>query len=203
MRETLRDHARIIFNGNNYAPEWVEEAERRGLYNLRTSADCLPLYISDKNIGFFTRYGIFTAEEMHSRYEIHLENYCKVISVEALTMLEMAKKDILPASLAYARILADGIAARKAVDAGLLEEEERSLLNKVSLLCGSLIKKTEALDRAMLGEHGEEGLAHATYMRDAVLPAMGELRAVGDELETLVPSDLWPFPTYGDLLFSV
>lgn len=203
MRETLKAHDRIIFNGNNYAPEWVEEAERRGLLNLRTTADCMPLYVSDKNIGLFTRHGIFTAPEMYSRYEIHIENYCKVISVEALTMLEMAKKDILPASLTYARSLAEGIAARKAVGAAALEDEERALLDKVSLLCGSLIKKTEALDKVILGDHGDHGVARAEYMRDVVLPAMGELRAVGDELETLVSSSLWPFPTYGELLFSV
>ena len=204
IKRTLTEHQRIIFNGNNYSAQWVEEAERRGLLNLKTTADVLPYYIAEKNIQLFARHKVFTKTEVYSRYEILLENYCKVVNIEALTMLDMAKRDILPAVIGYSRELSDSILSKKQVSEDIPVEAEQTLLKKISSLTASLYHKIEDLDAALIGvkEH-PEGDGCARYYSTAVLGAMHELRAVADELEVLTSKEYWPFPTYGDMLFSI
>ena len=204
IRRTLTEHQRILFNGNNYSPEWVEEAERRGLLNLKTTADALPYYIAEKNIELFARHKVFTKKEVFSRYEILLDNYCKVINIEALTMLDMAKKDILPAVISYSKELSNTIICKKQVSLDLPTDAEETLLRKISSLTSSLYHKIEALDAALLGAKDyPEGDKCAKYYSTTVLNAMNELRAVADELEVLTAKSYWPFPSYGDMLFSI
>ncbi len=204
IKRTLTEHQRIIFNGNNYSSEWVEEAQRRGLLNLKTSAEALPYYIEEKNIQLFARHKVFTKKEVFSRYEILLDNYCKVINIEALTMLDMAKKDILPAVIAYSKDLSDTIISKKQVSLDLPSDAEETLLRKISSLTSSLYHKIEALDTALLGvkEYPKEDEC-AKYYSTIVLNSMNELRAVADELEVLTAKTYWPFPSYGDMLFSI
>ena len=204
IKNTVKAHKRIIFNGNNYASEWVDEAARRGLLNYKSTSEALPHYLDEKNIALFTKHKVFSETEMHSRYEILLENYAKVISIEALTMLEMAKKDILPASVAYSKALTDTALAKKALSANIPCELEVKLSTRLSSLCACLYKQIEALDEALLlARAHNDALQCAKSYTETVIPVMQELRAVADELETLVAKQYWPYPTYGDMLFSV
>lgn len=199
----LKEHKRIIFNGNNYAAEWVTEAEKRGLLNLTSTVAALPYFVKEKNIKLFTSHKVFSETEMHSRYEILLEGYCKVLSIEAFTMLDMARKDILPAVLKYSKSVADTALSKKALIPSLNLSCEETLLNKLSVLTDSFAQKIEALANAMADNGASDLLAHATHSRDKLVPTMAELRVVADELETIVAKDFWPFPTYGDLLFNI
>jgi glutamine synthetase len=204
IKEVIAQHKRIIFNGNNYSEEWTQEAEKRGLLNLKTTVDALPYFISDKNIKLFTKHEVFTESEIHSRYEILMEGYCKTINIEALTMLEMAKKEIIPAVISYIKDLSDTAVAKKSLSEDMNCEVEKSLVNKLSSLSCSLYKKTNKLEEDLLnvkdqGSVQEEG----EYYRDVVFLDMQELRAVADEIEVLVGEKYWPYPTYGQLLFSV
>ncbi len=201
--DTLKEHKRIIFNGNGYSEDWVKEAEKRGLLNLRSTVDALPYFISDRNIELFTKHGIFTAEEMHSRYEILLENYSKTINIEALTMVDMASKNILPACMSYARFLAESIAAKKSVGGDIGSQAEEALVKRISCLTDSLYKKTEDLNRALLVKDFEDALAEARYYHDTIFYKMQDLRSVADELETIVSEEYWPFPNYTDLLYRI
>jgi glutamine synthetase len=205
IRDIVMKHKRIIFNGNNYSEEWVQEAERRGLLNLKNTADAIPHLVDEKNIALFTRHGIYTAEEVHSRCEILLDNYCKVLHIEALTMLEMSKKEIIPAVSTYLKDMSTAAASIKAVvpDADCFMQE--SIIAKAAALSGSLYKKTEALSAAVLAtkEHEENIEDRAQYYKNSIFPGMQELRAVADELETMVGEEYCPFPTYGDLLFKI
>ncbi|MBC8585488.1 glutamine synthetase III family protein [Youxingia wuxianensis] len=205
IKETLKKHKRIIFNGNNYSDEWVQEAQKRGLLNLKSTADALPLFVSDKNIKLFTKHHIFTETEMRSRCEILLENYCKVLNIEALTMLDMVKKQILPAAYSYIKDVGETASAAKALSADIPCESETKLICKLSTLCGCLSKKAEVLDKALVDAKNEESdmVRCAHYYRDTVFAAMQELRVVADEIETLVGEKYWPYPTYGELLFGV
>ncbi len=208
-KEIIRDiaikHKRIIFNGNNYSDEWVREAESRGLLNLKNTADAIPYLVDEKNITLFTKHGIYTAEELHSRCEILLDNYCKVLHIEALTMLEMSKKEIIPAVSSYLKDMSATATAVKAVVADADCSMQESIIQKVAALSGSLYKKTEALNAAVLNtkNHEENIEDRAQYYKNYIFPGMQELRAVADELETLVGEEYWPFPTYGDLLFKI
>ena len=208
-KEIIRDlaikHKRIIFNGNNYSDEWVREAESRGLLNLTNTADAIPHLVDEKNIALFTRHGIYTAEELHSRCEILLDNYCKVLHIEALTMLDMSKKEIIPAVSTYLKDLSTTAAAVKAVVSDADCSTQESLITRISALSSSLYKKTEALNSAVLStkDHEENIEERAQYYKNNIFPGMQELRAVADELETLVGEEYWPFPTYGDLLFKI
>lgn len=203
IQKTIQKHKRIIFNGNNYSEEWVKEAERRGLYNLKTTPDALPHFVSEKNVALFTRHNIFTRAELQSRCDIMLENYSKVLNIEALTMLEMSRKQILPAAMQYMKDLADTACAKKSLLGSISCETEETLVTKLSQLTGSLYKKTEALNQALIRVKDVSGVADtAYYYKDTVFMAMQELRAVADELELLVDEKYWPFPTYGDLLLS-
>ena len=204
IKRVIREHKRIIFNGNNYSEEWVVEAKRRGLLNMKTSVDAIPCLIAEKNVQLFEKHKVYTSVELHSRYEIMLENYCKTLNIEALTMLEMAKKDVIPAISSYSKALADTSNAKKQVAPDMPCDLETLLLRKISSLSSCFYRKLEILERAVLGckEH-TENLELATYYKDVVLSAMQELRAVADEIEALIAEDYLPYPTYGQLLFGV
>ncbi|MGE5606628.1 MAG: glutamine synthetase III [Bacteroidota bacterium] len=204
VKETITKHKRIIFNGNNYSEEWVKEAEKRGLLNLKSTVEALPYFISDKNIQLFTKHKIFSATEIHSRYEILMENYCKTINIEALTMLEMVKKEIIPAVSSYIKELSDTAIAKKALSSEINCELEKSIVSNLASLSGSLYERTKQLEDSLLGVKTQDPLQkQGEYYRDVVFPTMQALRAVADEIETLVGEKYWPYPTYGQLLFSV
>ncbi len=204
IQDTLRDHKRIIFNGNGYDDAWLEEAERRGLANLRTTPDCVPCLLEQKNMDMLTGLKVYTKAELESRYEITMENYCKTVTIEALTMVDMARRDILPAVETYTSRVAASAAAKKAADPELLCAYEKDLVRRLSGLTDRIAGQTEALERLMAELQTESDVTvTACRIRDEVLPSMSALRAAVDEAETLTASDCWPYPTYGDLLFSV
>ncbi len=205
IKKTIKEHKRIIFNGNGYDSSWVEEAEKRGLLNLKSTPDALPYFIAEKNIDLFTKHKIFTAAEMHSRYEILLDNYCKTLNIEALTMVDMAKKQIVPAVLSYLKDVSTTAAQKKAISEDIPCDLEESLVRKLSALASCFYKKTEALESALLKAKNYEGdlQKEADHYKDDVFTAMQEMRAVADELETLLGKEYWPFPSYSDLLFRV
>ena len=205
LRETYAAHKRILFNGNNYSAEWAEEAKKRGLLNLPTTADALPYFVTPKNVELFTKHGIFTEKEIRSRCEILTDNYCSVNLIEALTMLDMAKKDILPAALEFEARLSEGLAARKnALGTDVSADADAKLVGKINALAGELYDRVEALDSAAERVRGiADSGAKANACRDELIPAMNALREAADGLEMLVAGDWWPFPTYGELLYSV
>jgi len=208
VRETVGKHKRVIFNGNNYGAEWIAEAERRGLPNLKDTVDALPQFVSRKIIDLYTGHNVFTEQEMHSRYEIRMEAYCKTIHIEALSMLEIVKASIVPACIGYQNELAE-LLQRKLTLGGTRGYDtslETHLLGGISKLSGALLKKLTALENA-LGEAeakaDREVLAKATFYRDGVFAAMSDLRLTVDELETIVSKKHWPFPVYGEMFYSV
>ena len=204
VKDTMDKHNRIIFNGNNYSEEWLVEAERRGLHNLKTSVDAIPAFETQESIDLFKKHGIFTEAEVRSRCEILLENYSKTINIEALTMLDMAKKSILPAVLDYNKEIFKTLKLKQEVGLNMSIEKETAYATKLSNLTECLISKIEALDKVVLdAKNNEEGLELAKYSKDYIIEAMQNLRMVSDELETMVSSANWPFPTYVDLLFYV
>lgn len=204
VKDTLTAHRRILFNGNNYSPEWVLEAEKRGLLNLKTTADALPYFIHEKNVELFVKHKVFTAGEMHARYEIMLEGYCKTLNIEALTMLEMVKKDILPAVSDYCRDLTATALQKRQLLPDCSCEVEETLVKRLSKLSTCLYQKNDKLEKALLDCKAYTDLQElANYYRDVVLLSMQETRTVADELETIVGSSYWPYPTYCDLLFHV
>jgi len=204
IRRVLREHKRIIFNGNGYDPAWVEEAEKRGLLNLKTTVDALPAYVAEKNIELFVKHGVFSESEVHSRYEIKLENYVKVINIEAQTTADMARKLILPAALEYSKEIAKEAELKKAVAPTIPLDTEIALLNKLSTESAELAAAIDALDKAIAGQdNGAEIIAEATYTRDSILAGMAEVRKHADALEVLVAKKYWPMPTYQDLLLYV
>lgn len=205
IKKTFTEHQAIIFNGNNYAPEWVEEAEKRGLLNLKSLPDAVEHYIDQKNIDLFTKNKIYSVDEIHARYEIELENYAKIINIEALTMIDMAKKDMIPAVTLYVRELTDTALAKKALSDAIPTSVEEDLITSLSnkLVCFS--KKTAELENAVIGASKYEGdvLAYAKYYRESVFSVMTELRAIGDAMETETAADYWPYPSYGEMLYGV
>ena len=204
IKDVIHKHKRIIFNGNGYDESWVKEAEKRGLLNLRSTPDCVPYYLSEKNVELFTRHKVYTETELHARYEIKLDNYSKVLHIEAQTMLDMVWKDILPAASAYTKELAETVAAKKAIGGGIDTSYEERLAGHVSVLLASATKKAEALEYALMGvKYITDTLALARYYRDTIFAAMNELRIIVDEMETHCAAKYWPYPSYGDILFSV
>jgi glutamine synthetase len=204
VRQTIIEHKRIIFNGNNYSGEWVAEAKRRGLLNLETTVDAIPCLISEKNIKLFTKHGVLSETELYSRYEILLENYCKVLSIEALTMIDMARKEIIPAVTSYIRQLSETAIAKKQILPGVNWDVEKELVSKLSSLCAELYRNIEFLDSSLLKTKKYADLLEcAVFYKDTILKAMRKSRAVADQMELLTGKQHWPFPTFSDLLFSV
>ncbi len=204
IKDVATNHKRIIFNGNNYASEWVEEAERRGLPNYPSTVDALPAFIAEKNIALFSRHGIFTPAEVHSRYEIMMEAYCKTVQIEALTMLEIAKREILPACIEYSGMVFSALAAKQATGLGLSLGREEAGAARLSGLMDSLMEQIEALEAALEQSAAtEDETAHAIACKQNVLPAMESLRKAADQLETVVSREYWPLPTYSELLFNI
>ncbi len=205
IKKTIKGHKRIIFNGNGYDDAWIKEAtEERGLLNLRTTPDAMPAMIADKNVKMLTAHKIFSPAELHSRYEILLENYSKTVNIEALTMVDMARKEILPAVEGYTKSLAETLAAKKAAVAGLPCKYETATIAKLSELSDEIADATADLDGEIAKFQAIEDVTEAANdIRDVILGKMDALRAVCDEAETITAKEFWPFPTYSDLLFSV
>ena len=200
--KTIKEHKRIIFNGNGYDESWVEEAKRRGLPNLVSTVDAVPHYTDEKNIRIFEEFKILSRTEIESRTEILLENYSKIINIEALTMIDMSRKQIIPAALDFSKELADSMVSKKSV--GVNYDSEKKLADKVSSLTNCILEATDTLDNKLIDSKEVDGAeANARFFRDTVFAAMQELRGVVDELETIMPETVWPFPTYTDLLFRV
>lgn len=204
IRRVLREHKRIIFNGNGYDPAWITEAEKRGLLNLKTTVDALPSYIAKKNIDLFIKHGVFSESEVHSRYEIKLENYIKVINIEAACMSDMARRMILPAVLEYTKEVAKEAELKKSVSSAISLKAEEAILTKLSAQTDALYTAIETLDKAIAGQNSENGmLEQAAYCRDAIIAEMTELRKHADALEGIVAKKYWPMPTYQDILMYV
>ena len=205
IKQVIKDHKRIIFNGNGYDESWIREAtEQRGLLNLRTTPDALPTILEKKNVDMLTTHKVFSVAEIQSRYEITLENYCKSVNIEALTMVDMARKEILPAVEAYVRDLSDTLHAKKAAVPGAAAKYETGLIARLSALTDEIDDAAAALERAMIQYKAIGDITEAANMiRDVILQKMAELRVPCDEAETLTAEKYWPFPTYGDLLFGV
>lgn len=205
IQKTIKDHKRIIFNGNGYDDKWIKEAtEVRGLLNYPTTPDCMPHLLDEKNVRMLTSHKVFSKAELESRCEIMLENYCKTIVIEANTMVDMAKREIIPAVEAYVMELAKTISLKKSVNEMLACQYENSLIKRLSSLTDQMAFQTEALENALIKIQDAEDIEEqACELRDTVLTRMQELRIVCDEAETVTAKKYWPFPTYGDLLFSV
>ncbi len=205
IRKTIKDHKRVIFNGNGYDDTWIKEAvEKRGLLNYRTTPDCMPHLLDEKNVRMLTSHKVFSEAELKSRCEIMLENYCKTVRIEANTMIDMAKTEIAPAVSAYVLELANTAAAKKAVDDSVSRSYETELVKKLGRLEDQIAARTDELEEAVIKLQDAEDVAAESYMiRDTVLVKMGELRAACDKAETMTAKKYWPFPTYGDLLFGV
>ena len=202
IKDTIHDHKRIIFNGNNYAPEWVTEAKKRGLLNLSSTVEAMPYYTKKENVALLQKHGVLSKTEVYARYDIELENYYKQINIEALTMLDMIKKDILPATASYEKDLAETAAQKKNLGLGAGFEED--LLKKISGFSESLYSETKKLETDVeKTPQNVETFEVAKYYRNTVFAQMEKTRKPADEIESLVGSKYWPYPTYGDLLFSV
>ncbi len=203
IKKTIKEHKRIIFNGNNYSDEWVKEAEKRGLSNLKTTVDALPAFILPKNVDVFTKHNVLTESEVHSRYEILLEGYQKVIRIEALTMIDMVKKEVIPSSISYQNELAN-LLERKKTFGDFDYSLEDYLLKKISLISAGLLKKLDILENSLLKTSiDNDSLKLARFYRDVVFNNMSELRLLVDELETIVAKKYWNLPTYAELLYSI
>ena len=205
IKETIKAHKRIIFNGNGYDDAWIKEAtEKRGLLNLRTTPDALATVLEKKNVEMLTSLKIFSEAEIRSRHEICLENYCKTVNIEGLTMVDMARKEILPAVEAYLGNLSGTVAAKTAAVPGLACKYEKDLISKLSKLADEISDAASSLDTTLIRLKAIPDVTDAAYViRDVVLQKMAELRVVCDEAESITADKYWPFPTYGDLLFGV
>jgi glutamine synthetase len=204
IQETIKEHKRIIFNGNNYSKEWKEEAAKRGLLNLPSTMDALPHFVRRKNIELFTRHGVFTEEEMYSRYEIMVDNYCKTLNIEARTLNSMIKREILPAVSREEARLANVILHKKTAVKHISCKAEEELLKELSSLSDELYTlcaafETKRKHAKTIKDFYERGI----YYRNEIFTDLEKMRAVIDKMEIIIPSDVWPYPTYYDLLFSV
>ncbi len=205
IKRTIKEHKRIIFNGDGYSEDWKKEAKQRGLLNLPTTVDAMPTVLDKKNIDLFARHRIYTEAEVRSRYEIQLDVYSKTINIEAQTMVEMTRRQILPAVNEYVIKLARSMDLKLRIDPLLKSGMEKDLLKKLSGLEDKAYAQVNELDRLLskAPSYDSDKLACASYYKDKVIPAMEKLRSFCDEMEANTAADLWPFPTYGDLLFSV
>ncbi len=198
LKEIVKKHKRIIFNGNGYSEEWVKEAEKRGLPNIRSTVEAIPALIKEKNIKVMEKHGVLSKVELESRYEISLENYIKTINIEALTMLDIAKRQILPAVITFATKIAESINSVKATGLNADISAQTELLEEVSTLMSEFKKNISELENAVNEASNMNGDSYskACYYRDVVFAKMGILREIGDKLETIVDAELWPLPTY-------
>lgn len=204
IKETIQKHKRIIFNGNGYDNSWVEEAEKRGLANLKTTPDALKHLMDTKNVLLFTGHRIFSKEELAARYDIMMENYCKVINIEALTMLDMARKDILPAMSDYCKELAETISSKKAVCADIDCSYEQETLTNLSSLVSAMYKQVNKLDEDLIKIKSLEDVTEiGDYYKNTILSDMTAIRISSDMMETIASAEKWPYPSYGELLFGV
>ena len=196
------EHQRVVFNGNGYSDEWVAEAERRGLPNIKSMVDAIPTLTTEKAVAMFERFGVFTKAELESRVEIKYESYAKAINIEAKTMIDVAGKQIIPAVIAYTKSLADTVNSVTA--AGAKATVQAALLNEISgLLEETKAALTRLIELDAEAAQKEEGVEQAKFFHDVVMPAMGDLRTPVDKLEMLVDKEVWPMPSYGDLIFEV
>lgn len=198
IKEYMTKHQRIIFNGDGYSQEWKEEAARRGLSNLTSTAEALPASISQKNLELFSKHGVFSETELRARYEIHLENYCKIINIEALTSVDMVMQQILPAAMRYSSDLANGISRKKAVS--ISAQAETDLLQTLSVHTDTLYALCQQL-KADLKQIPNDKVEAVTYFRSRIVADMDAMRTEADTLEQLTDKSYWPYPTYSDLLF--
>ena len=204
IKKTIKDHKRIIFNGNGYDDAWLAEAQKRGLLNLRTTPDALPYYKIQKNLDLFASHKVFSEEEVLARYEIKMELYSKTLNIEALTMVDMARKDILPAASTYAKKLSDTALAKKELGLDIAGTYEFESLKQISDLTSAILENTKALEKALVAAKDISDFEQeAFFYRDEIFPAMTALRAVVDELEGIVDAKVWPYPSYGKLLFGI
>ena len=204
QKDTVKNHKRIIFNGNGYSDEWVEEAEKRGLLNLISTPDCLPYMLHEKNISLYVKHKVYSETEIKAHYEIKNEKYCKYLNIEVLTMIDMAKKDILPCVSRNIHELADTLLAKRAVCDCIDVTYEEELVKKLSALSTKAfadVKELEELSKKV--KEIDESDAAACFYKYNIIPVMNSLRAAVDEMETLCSSEHWCYPSYGDLLFSV
>jgi glutamine synthetase len=202
IKDYFTEHKRIIFNGNNYTKEWEEEAKRRGLYNLSTAADAIPYMSAKKNIELFSKMGILSATEVISRTEIMIENYCKTLTIEARTMADMVKTEILPSIFAYISELAS--TSKTKTELGISIYAEKDLLSQLSGYADEIYKKSIELDKIIANmKNFTEGRVLSEYCRDVLIPAMNALRDAADSAEPFIPERLKPFPGYGDLLYGI
>ncbi len=204
IKTTISNHKRIIFNGNGYDDAWIFEAEKRGLLNMKTTPDALPSLVAEKNITLFTTHKVYSVEELKARYEILSENYCKIINIEALTMLDMVNKDILPAVSAYIRELAGTAITKKSLGVDIPCDYETELVKDLSTLQSAAFSKKKELENYMIEAlECSDNTSLALFSKDKLLSSMTELRILVDELETKTHSQFWPYPSYGDILFSI
>jgi glutamine synthetase len=212
IKKTFSEHKRIIFNGNNYCEDWIIEAKKRGLSNLKATVKALPAYISKKSVELFSKHNVFTETEINSRYEIYMDSYCKTLHIEALTMIDMVKSIIAPACIDHQRELIDLLRQKKAYGGALNTSLEEHFLSNISRLSTSLLYKLNNLENVILESSGfrspdirsgEEILMQANFYYDKIFTVMTELRLVVDELETFVARKHWPIPTYAEILYSI
>ena len=203
IKNTIKEHKRIIFNGNGYNDEWIKEAEKRGLLNLKSTPDCLPYFLKEKNVKLFTEHKVLSKTEMRARYEIMLENYVKTIRIEATTMIDMVNKDVLPAISKYVGELAFTMEKRLAVLPAMRDCFEKERIEKLSSLSLSIAKKVDELESALINNPENDSLAEAQYCRNVVFKQMNALRVDVDTAESVTSAKDWPYPSYGELLFGV
>ena len=205
LQTTIRNHRRIIFNGNGYSDRWIEEAARRGLHNIPSSVDAIACYTSPESIELFARHGVFSAAELTSRRDIYCDNYSKIIHIEALTMIDMVKRSVVPAVAQYATDLANSATALMDLNPSLNCSMQTCLAAQLTDLSADMYSKLAHLEATVCanGDCHLTPLEQAQYHRNSVFMAMQDLRTTVDKLESIVSADLWPFPTYGEMLFSV
>lgn len=204
IKSTIKSHKRILFNGNNYSNEWIKEAKNRGLLDLKTTVDAMPYFIIDKNIKLFKKHNVFTESEIYSRYEILLENYCKTINIEALTMIEMVKKDIIPAVSSYINDLTNTAISKKSLSNEIDCDVEIKLVSNLSSSLSCLYKETLELDDKLIKVKEISNILDcAKYYKDTILLSLDSIRNIYDKIEPLVGRKYLPYPTYGDLLFGI
>ena len=204
IRRVVREHRRIIFNGNGYDPSWVDEAARRGLHNLRSTPEALPHLVDPENVELFTRHKVFSENELRARLEVFQEEYCKLVMIEGKTALTMARREILPAVSAFTARLARSAAAQREILPERRPRYESSTVSSLAQLMDAAYSLTGELEDALVCAEGMYALEEKTFfLHDKVLPVMGALRAACDDMESVTADDAWPMPTYGELLYGV